>query len=300
MQLNLTAAVVAPATLVVLGDAGSTNDELRALANASLSHPGGPLGEFSTVVTTNQTAGRGRLGRVWVAPPGQTVAMSVLLRPTLQTGGPLPVDFWGWIPLIAGVAMARAVASLLPDSPVALKWPNDVQVGGLKVCGILAELLADGAGIVLGLGLNTAIPAEGLPTTQSTSLLVERERAVTSRGESAPRHDPAAGKTAAGSAQLTGDALVDAACSRWHTEFRRLYGAFTAASGDAEASGIRSVVTGACSTLGQRVRVQLPGGADLVGTAVDIDDHGRLRIRDDSDATLQAVAAGDVTHLRYE
>ena len=65
--------------------------------------------EFTTVVTLNQTAGRGRLGRTWVAPPGQTLAVSVLLRPVLVTGDPLGLDRYGWIPLMAGIAMARAV-----------------------------------------------------------------------------------------------------------------------------------------------------------------------------------------------
>ena len=275
MHLPLTEALVPPRGLIVFDQTGSTNDELRMLA----SDPSTPVPEFTTVVTSSQTAGRGRLGRVWVAPPGQGLAMSVLLRPTLPNGAPLPIEYWGWLPLIAGVAMTRAVASLLPGRQVALKWPNDVQVGGLKVCGILAELLPgtanSGDAVVLGMGLNLAIPADGLPTPHSTSLLVE-------------------------GAELAGVALADAAGSRWHTQFQLLYRAFTVAGGEAETSGIRSAVDAVCSTLGNRVRVHLPGGADLVGSAVDIDGSGRLRIRDDTDASLQAVAAGDVTHLRYE
>ena len=62
--------------------------------------------------------------------------------------------------------------------------------------------------------------------------------------------------------------------------------------------GIRAQVSAACSTLGQQVRVELPGGAVLNGQAVDLDASGRLRIKTTTDAPLTAVAAGDVTHVR--
>ncbi|MEO6942973.1 MAG: biotin--[acetyl-CoA-carboxylase] ligase, partial [Terrimesophilobacter sp.] len=69
---------------------------------------------------------------------------------------------------------------------------------------------------------------------------------------------------------------------------------------ETDLDGIRSTVSAACSTLGQPVRVSLPDGGELIGTAVDLDSAGRLRIRRETDGQLQTVAAGDVTHLRYE
>lgn len=249
----------------MLDETASTNDELSRLAAA------GGLGEFAAVATLNQTSGRGRLGRVWVAPAGQSLAVSVLL----VADGRVALERLGWIPLIAGLAMTRAVRSVLPSSPVSLKWPNDVLVDSRKVSGLLSELLPDAAGVVVGAGLNLTIPADGLPVPTATSLMLE--------GASAPAED-----------------LADRALAHFLGELRTLWGAYCAASGDAEASGILPAVTEECGTVGQLVRVSLPDGSTLVGTAVGLDARGQLRIRPEADAALVTVAAGDITHLRYE
>ncbi len=296
MDLPLTSAA---SDLLVLPTASSTNDELTALV-AGRPPADGQVPEFTVVLTTTQTAGRGRLGRAWVAPAGSSLAMSVLIRPASirpahgadgsARSTPVPITTWGWIPLMAGVAMTRTVAELVPGS-VSLKWPNDVHIEGRKVCGILAELVptegsdgawdsegargSDGAhALVLGVGLNLSIEASQLPTESSTSLTVE-------------------------GARLRGDELVDAAASGWLGRFRELYTAFVAAGGDAESSGVASEVSRLCSTIGRDVRVALPSGAELLGVAVGLDATGGIRVRV-SDGSVQAVAAGDVTHLRYE
>lgn len=263
MQLPRSAAI---ADLIVLDDARSTNDEVIARHSAAA--------DFTAVVTTNQTAGRGRLGRVWVAPPGKTLAVSVLLRPVLPSGRPLGLQDFGWLPLIAGAAMARSVASIVGPT-TSLKWPNDVQIAGRKVSGILAELLPAGDSVVIGAGLNLFLAEDELPVPTATSLAL-------------------AGATA------LGDDLVDLALSRYLAALRELVASFLAAGADAAASGILDLVSGWCSTLGQEVRVELPGGRDLLGVATGIDDTGRLLVRRTSDDAVQAVAAGDVTHLRYE
>ena len=148
MQLPLSETIAN--RLLILAEAGSTNDELVALAG---SEP-----DFSVVVTGNQTAGRGRLGRRWVAPAGSSLATSVLLRPVLPGGEPLAIKHYGWLPLIAGAAMARALQPLVPGR-VGLKWPNDVQIDGLKVCGVLAELVPPGDAVVIGSGDEAAMIA---------------------------------------------------------------------------------------------------------------------------------------------
>ncbi|CAN5209748.1 biotin--[acetyl-CoA-carboxylase] ligase [soil metagenome] len=246
--------------LDVLPEVGSTNVELVARAFRA------ELPDFSVVVTDTQTAGKGRLGRAWVAPPGTTLAISVLLKPSTTR-----LDRLGWLPLLAGLAMARSVGAVVPGHEVAIKWPNDVQVDGLKVSGILTELLP-GVGVVIGAGLNLTMTQAQLPVPTATSL--------TLNGASA-------------------EDLADRVLSDYLHRLRSLYEAFSASGLDAAASGLRAAVTDACRTLGRRVRVELPDGTDRYGTAESLDELGRLVVRTADDSRL-TVAAGDVTHLRYE
>lgn len=257
MHLPLSRAI-AP-HLHLLDEVGSTNAELVARAAS------GEAQDFTVVVTTNQTAGRGRLDRVWVAPPGRTIAVSVLL--SLPD---LPLEKVGWMPLLAGLAMTRAVASLVDPPRVSLKWPNDVQVDGLKVSGLLTELLVSPRAVVIGAGLNLTMTAEELPTPAATSLTLVGADATD---------------------------IVDRALAAYLGELRQLSDAYRGSGFDPEA-GLREQVVRVCSTIGQQVRVELPDGSALRGVAEGIDAVGRLLVRDDSGA--QPVAAGDVTHLRYE
>lgn len=265
--------------------AGSTNDVLVGYATGT-DAAGWP--DFSVVVTDNQTQGRGRLGRVWLAPTGKSLAISTLLRPQLPGGGALPPHRLGWFPLLAGAAMTLAVREVVdaarapdtaadapedrpPHHEVTLKWPNDVLIDDYKVSGILSELLPDARGIIIGTGLNVSLSEHDLPTLTSTSLLL-----------------------------VTGaQPNTDAVLALYLTRLGTLYRAFLASGGDPHASGLLATVTELCGTLGSAVRVELPGGTDLVGTAQSIDEDGRLVVKNDIDGELQAVAAGDVTHLRY-
>lgn len=282
MDLPLSRAAVP--RLEFLATAGSTNDELREAATGpeASAWPHG-----SVIVTDDQTRGRGRLGRTWLAPTGKTLAISVLLRPEVPGGAPFPPEAYGWIPLIAGAAMTEAVrhavesaASAAAGEPdeddgsggveVELKWPNDVLVSGYKVCGILSELLPETGAVVVGAGLNLTLDEHDLPTLTSTSLLL-----VTGVQPDADR------------------VLAD-----YLRTFLALLRAFAEHGGDAAASGIAARVSGLCGTLGADVRVELPGGVELVGAAERLDADGRLVVRD-GNGEAQAVAAGDVTHLRY-
>jgi BirA family biotin operon repressor/biotin-[acetyl-CoA-carboxylase] ligase len=118
--------------------------------------------EGAVAATEEQTAGRGRLGRVWVAPLASSVMFSVVLRPRL------PVDRWPGLTLVAGEAVADAVRAAGVDPT--LKHPNDVLVGGRKLAGILAEA-RDGL-VVLGIGVNVT-QSEGELPEGATSLRLE-------------------------------------------------------------------------------------------------------------------------------
>jgi BirA family transcriptional regulator, biotin operon repressor / biotin---[acetyl-CoA-carboxylase] ligase len=109
--------------------------------------------EGAVAVADYQTAGRGRLGRSWEAPPGDALLASVLLKP--PAGRPLPQ-----LALVAGVAVADALERLT-GLAVQIKWPNDVMLRRTKVAGILAEA-RDGA-VVLGIGLNLNQTRNRLP-----------------------------------------------------------------------------------------------------------------------------------------
>jgi BirA family transcriptional regulator, biotin operon repressor / biotin---[acetyl-CoA-carboxylase] ligase len=117
----------------------------RALEWAEAGAPEGTL-----VISEHQTAGRGRLGRAWADAPGASLLFSLVLRPDL------PPQRMGLIPLAAGVAVAEALALHAAPLEPSLKWPNDVLLGGRKVCGILAEGRLGGASgfAVLGVGVN--------------------------------------------------------------------------------------------------------------------------------------------------
>jgi BirA family biotin operon repressor/biotin-[acetyl-CoA-carboxylase] ligase len=245
----------------VVPETGSTNADLVTRC-ASDPCPGAVL------VAERQTAGRGRHGRVWTAPAGGTLTMSV----AVDASAPGAADALGWLPLATGVAVARAVAEV-GGVQARLKWPNDVQVSTGpadevgKVAGILAEL-APGPHpcAVIGVGINTGLAADELPVPTATSLNLVAGRAI-DRSELA-------------GAVLTAlsEELAD-----WPDD--------TAA--------IAARYRPCCATLSRPVRVDLPGDRLLEGVAVDVDQRGRIVVETE-DGTTTAVSAGDVTHLRVQ
>lgn len=237
---------------------GSTNTELVRLATADPGAWPAP----AVLATDHQTAGRGRLGRSWSAPAGTSLAISVLLRPRV------PRERLGWLSLAAGTAMTRALQGL--GVAARSKWPNDVLIDGRKVCGVLAEALADGSGVVIGAGLNHAADRAELPVPTATSLAAEG-------GPTDP------------------DLLVGA----YLEQLLALVRGFEAADGDPDRSGLRDAVRAVSDTIGRSVRVTTPDGA-VVGEAVDIDADGRIVVDRGPIAGPLACATGDVEHLRYE
>jgi len=266
------AALLAPAGPLrrceVLAVAGSTSTE--ALARLARD-PGWADGGL--LVAEHQAAGRGRGGHTWTTPPGAALPLSLVLRP----GVPRPA--WGWLPLLAGLGVVRAVADAT-GLPAALKWPNDVLLPdpagrGLpgwgtdrKAVGILAEVAPAGDAVVLGIGVNVdQAPAE-LPVPSATSL-----RAA---GAAVDRTDLLVGVVRA----------VAGTLDRW-----RAHG------GDVAAAGLDAEVAGVCRTLGTVVGATLPDGARVQGAAVRIDPDGALVLRG-PDGAERRLLAGDVRHVR--
>jgi BirA family biotin operon repressor/biotin-[acetyl-CoA-carboxylase] ligase len=133
-----------------LAACASTNDELLKLAEA-----GAPEG--TVVVSEVQSAGRGRLGRSWLAEPGQGLLFSFLVRPKL------PPEIAVTVTLVAGLAVTMALREL--GCEAGLKWPNDVLIGERKVCGILCEAQTSAQGIegiIIGVGINTGVVPEAV------------------------------------------------------------------------------------------------------------------------------------------
>jgi BirA family biotin operon repressor/biotin-[acetyl-CoA-carboxylase] ligase len=235
--------------LRVTAETGSTNADIAEEARAGAE-------EGLVLVAERQTAGRGRQGRVWESPARAGIAVSVLLRPT----GIDPARY-GWLPLLAGVALAETVRRIAEVDAV-LKWPNDLLIDERKCAGILAEL-ADGA-VVVGIGLNTTLREHELPRADATSLAL------------------------AGAACADRDPLLRAFLRGLATWYRR----WRDTGGDAEMSGLREAYAFHCATLGREVSVHLPGGTELRGLAEAVDRDGRLIVAG------HALAAGDVAHLR--
>jgi BirA family biotin operon repressor/biotin-[acetyl-CoA-carboxylase] ligase len=123
--------------------------------------------EGVVAVADEQTAGRGRLGRAWVAPPGSALLASVLLRPAL------PAERWHLVTLATALAAIDAVADLA-SADARLKWPNDVVIDDRKLAGILAEADGNGA-VVVGMGCN--VRADGLaPEVRELAVACEVDR----------------------------------------------------------------------------------------------------------------------------
>ncbi|HCS23784.1 MAG TPA: biotin--[acetyl-CoA-carboxylase] ligase [Rhodospirillaceae bacterium] len=145
--------------ITVLETTGSTNDDAKERARAGAA-------EGTVVHALRQTAGRGRQGNHWMSEAGN-LYMSMILRPNVSAADS------GQLSFLAAVALAQTVQVLLPPgSDVALKWPNDVLIGGRKAAGILleAESAAQSAGpewLVLGMGLNLMHAPEGAVSLQS-------------------------------------------------------------------------------------------------------------------------------------
>jgi BirA family transcriptional regulator, biotin operon repressor / biotin---[acetyl-CoA-carboxylase] ligase len=224
--------------LDVVARTSSTNADVSARARAG--EPGGYV-----LIAEEQTAGRGRLDRTWVAPARSSLLMSVLLRPDSPPAG------WTLLPFIAGVAVAEAVRAVTSLS-AELKWPNDVLVGDRKLGGILVERV-DSA-VVVGIGLNVSLRAGELPVPIATSV-----------------------------ALAGGVADREVLAKEVLRALARRYDIWQAAGG--ASSSILPAYREICATIGWTVTVELPGGESVDGLVTAVDDTGRLVVMSDDGAT---------------
>jgi BirA family biotin operon repressor/biotin-[acetyl-CoA-carboxylase] ligase len=261
-EAGLRAALLAPGSvwseLDVVAQTGSTNADLLAAARAGAAHG-------TVLAAEQQTSGRGRQGRTWATPPAaRALTFSVLLRPA-----GIPPSGRSWLPLLAGVAAAGALRAAAAVDAV-LKWPNDVLAGGAKLAGILAEQAGDA--VVVGIGINVGARREDLPLPQPGAL-------------------PATSLALLGASGTDRTALLAAVLGELSDWYQRW-----AQAGDATASGLREEYLRRCATIGTAVRVELPGGRQLTGTAAGIGPAGQLIV--DTAGGPVPVTAGDVIHVR--
>ena len=245
---------------------------------AELAEGGAPEG--ATVVADAQDAGRGRLGRGWLATPGSSLLFTVVLRPRLA-----PVQAWLAV-AAAGVALVDATRALLAGPSlgagggaagpsgaapaVGIKWPNDLLVDGRKAAGVLAEARSEGNRldwVLLGIGVNVAQGAGDFPAAlagRATSLGI------------------------AAGAPVDRAALLGAWGGRFVAGYRTL------AAG--EAGPTLAAYRERLDTIGRQVRAELLGGVVVEGVATGLGGDGALVVR--TAAGEVEVAAGDVEHLR--
>lgn len=243
-------------SLEVAWTVGSTNTELLSRANP-------PNGSSEVMLAEYQTAGRGRRGRAWLAPPGGAICLSLS-----WTFRDVPADL-GALGLVIGVCELRALHAL-GITGAKLKWPNDVLVDERKLGGILIELRAESAGpacVVIGIGLNVALGAPLLAQIAETGIAATD---LVTAGLVEPSRNSVAG------------ALVDS-CIRGLQEFER--------------GGLRPFVENwrdADALQGKMVDVRGAVGEVTRGLARGVDLHGALLV-ETADEGLKKFVSGDVS-----
>jgi len=254
---------------------GSTNSDVMELARHGEA-------EGVVLVADHQTAGRGRAGRTWTAPPGASLLCTVLLRPP---SGVAPL-----VTFALAVAAAEAVEAVAGVRP-GLKWPNDLVVESTgpdgsvrtrKLAGILAEAEWP-AGSHIAAGYREPAPHERATVAAGIGLNVQWPDDLPDE-----LADVAVALNHLGATDVTRDDVLDALLDR----LGHRYGALV--SGDV--ASVLDAWRSRSATLGRQVRVDL-GAGDVFGTAVDVTDGGQL-VLEVIGGERRTIAVGDVVHLR--
>lgn len=260
---------------------GSTNDVVRHWLDEGIP-------EVCLAIASEQTAGRGRSGRTWVAPPGSALLLSLGFRPTWLE----PERAWRII-ATASLAMAEAAEAVtgLPVGAIRLKWPNDLVVelagvGPRKLAGVLGEtqgMGTDDPQLVVGLGVNADWRAEDYPSELAGSMTSLREAAGERAGGSSAHGD------AAGSGPVDVRQLREAFVDRLIVAIEAL----RAGRFDAAAWAERQLTTG------RTIRLEHDDGHEVV-RAIGVDaETGALRIADPTNPSGERqVLVGEVGHIR--
>jgi len=214
---------------------------------------------FAMVITEDQTAGRGRLGRTWINRPGESVAFSMLVPPLARLS---PT----WVPLLAGACLVQALRDAGLGG-VGLKWPNDVLVEDKKLAGVLCEMHLPG-GVIVGVGLNRHFAGER-PSEDAIAL-----------AECMPGDDAAVDAIMAGFVERL---------RRWQTSDQTS----DQTSGVAEA---HAYVSEALVSAKRAVEVVPVAGASWRGVAQGLNVNGHLIVRTREGVDIEIVSA-DVHHL---
>lgn len=260
----------------VLPSVGSTNEYARRVlvgdAPTRCSY-----GELSLVSTSHQSDGKGRLDRVWVAPPGASLATSFIVRPHVNPTNKVAPDQYHWFTSLVALAACDVFEQLCGLSS-SIKWPNDVLLGNRKVCGVLAQLVIEPEGqisAVVGIGMNLNMSQEQLPVPTATSALVETGQIVN----------------------------LNQVLSLLAQRFERNYRDFASVGFDAGASvGAGTLIQrlkDVMSTLGSTLTIHLPGDEIFRGVGVGLTCEGELIVRS-SAGYERSFTVGDVVHVRPE
>lgn len=235
-------------------------------------------GKIVVIAADYQTGGHGRLGRAWVNRPCESFTVSFVTVMPADVVADETVN--GWLPTLAGLASRDAIRSAVlssgarprqQDCTLSIKWPNDIFCHGLKLGGILVQLVpldARRTSVIIGIGINLALRAESLPTPQSTSLQLH----VESLPDTQVLRDRIAADLVSGLRERIARFVDD----------RTRY-----------AAQLLEETRQVSWTLGRRAEAKLVGGETIIGRAVRINPDASLAIVDD-EGVEHTITTGDV------
>lgn len=234
-------------------------DQLASTNTTAYELAQGGAKEGEVVIADTQFRGRGRLDRVWHSPPGKNIYLSLILRPSI------PSVQAPQLTLAAGVAVAETVSRYCPEG-VRIKWPNDIQVGGRKISGILTEAKASPSHlefVIVGIGINVNMEKADFPSElrdKATSLKIETGRDI---------------------CRFTLLSELFLAWDKWYEAM--LTKGFR---------GIKDTFISYAPLAGKMIQVTF-GQEVLQGEVIDIDDEGAVRLKNERGEVL-IVTAGEI------